>query len=282
MKITINDVLPFLRCPKTNATLNLKGDALVTDEGVRYPIKDGIIDLVSDDSGEQNQAVETGYNTLKSLKYHFFILNPPWIVFLWGIGCLMTPLYMFKFLELPVGWVLDVPCGSGIFSAPIYKSNPCTKFVAIDYSIEMLKSAQTRTKKKGINNVIFIRADVAKLPFSDSSFSGALSFAGFHAFPDPAAAGLEIGRVLEENSPLLVTAACKGVRRISDYMIDRYLIPNGYFSHGLPAYQYQGFLDNGGIKKLQVNMAGAMMVAKGYKAETVNDTFRLTEEINES
>ncbi len=45
MKITINEVLPFLRCPKTNATLNLKSDALVTDEGIHYPIEDGIIDL---------------------------------------------------------------------------------------------------------------------------------------------------------------------------------------------------------------------------------------------
>ena len=177
----------------------------------------------------------------------------------------MTPLYMFKLLEVPIGWILDAPCGSGIFSLPIYKSNPCAKFVAIDYSIEMLKAAKSRAEKKGVDNVIFIRADVDNLPFIENIFAGALSFAGFHAFPDPSAAGLEIGRVLQNNSPLLMTAACRGIRRISDYMIDRYLIPNGYFSNGLTVEKYTSFLEEAGIKQLQVNMAGAMMVAKGYK-----------------
>lgn len=264
MNISIQDALPLLRCPESNSPLSIDGDFLVSDAGTRYPVRDGIIDLVKEDRQDRNKIVETGYN-INSLKYHFFVLNPPWLTFIWGIGFLMTPLYMFKQLEIPTGWVLDAPCGSGIFSAPIYKSNPCAKFVAIDYSMEMLKAAKYRARKKGIDNVIFIRADIADLPFVENVFAGALSFAGFHAFPDPAAAGLEIGRVLQNGSPFLMTAACRGIRRISDYIIDKYMIPKGYFSHGLTVEKYVSFLENADIKRLLVNMAGAFMIAKGYK-----------------
>ena len=265
MNITVQDALPLLQCPESKSALHIEGDFLVNEVGARYPIREGIIDLVKEDKQDQNQIVETGYNKLESLKYHLFVLNPPWLTFLWGFGFLKTPMYMLKLLEVPTGWVLDVPCGSGIFSMPIYKSNPRTKFIAIDYSIEMLKSAKLRAKKKGIDNVVFIRADVADLPFIENTIAGALSFAGFHAFPDPLAAGLEIGRVLQNDSPILMTAACRGIRCISDYMIDKYLIPNGYFSNGLTVEKYSSFLEDAGIKKLQVNMAGAFMIAKGYK-----------------
>lgn len=62
-----------------------------------------------------------------------------------------------------------------------------------------------------------------------------------------------------------MTAVCRGIRHISDYMIDRFMIPNGYFSNSLTVNQYASFLTKAGIKKLQVTMAGAIMVAKGYK-----------------
>lgn len=110
----------------------------------------------------------------------------------------MTLFYMFRLLGKPTGWILDIPCGSGIFSIPVYKSNPRAKFIAVYYFMEMLKTAKYKTEKKGVDNVIFIRADVANLPFAESIFDGAISFAGFHAFPEPSTAGLEIGRVFTE------------------------------------------------------------------------------------
>lgn len=265
MKLTIKDVLPLLRCPESHAELNIQENTLVTDEGIRYQIQDGIINLVKKNDQEKNRDIEEGYNRLKSCKYNLAVANPLYLAFVWGIGFVMTPLYMFKMLELPAGWILDVPCGNGFFSNPIYKTNPCAKFIAIDYSMEMLKSAKSRAEKKRIDNVVFIRADAADLPFRDKTFNGGISFAGFHAFPDPLTAGVEIGRSLQKDAPLLMTAACSGIRRLSDYMIDKYLIPNGYFSNSLTMNNYTFFLDNAGIKNLQVNMAGAIMVAKGYK-----------------
>jgi hypothetical protein len=35
-------------------------------------------------------------------------------------------------------------------------------------------------------------------------------------------------------------------------MIDRFMLPQGYFSHGLPAVRYLEFLEKGGIEDLQI------------------------------
>ena len=265
MATSIQDVLSVLRCPKTHTPLELQRGKLVSRDGITYAIRDGIVDFVDQDLARASPGVESAYERIGSLKYEFLILNPFWLMFLWGVGFLKAPLYMFKLLEISPGWTLDIPCGTGLFSTRIYRSHPRVQFVAVDYSWGMLRAAQMRARKKNIDNVIFCRADVANLPFSDGAFSGAISLAGFHAFPDPGAAGVEIGRTLISSAPLLVSVACRGVRRISDFMIDKYLVPQGYFSQALSPCDYQACLEKGGIRELDVKMAGALMIVKGRK-----------------
>ncbi|MFO7557347.1 MAG: methyltransferase domain-containing protein [Desulfobacterales bacterium] len=238
----------------------------MNDKGRGYPVQDGIIDLVDHDREGCDPKMEAGYDAVGGLKYDLWIRNPLIMGFIWGIGVLKVPFLIRKFLEIPAGWILDIPAGTGVFSISIYRSFPRARFVAVDFSTGMLQAARERMRKKNIDNVIFIRADVANLPFADRTFSGAVSLAGFHAFPDPTAAGIEIGRSLKPEAPLLMTAACSGERTISDFMIDRFMLPRGYFSHGLPAVRYQEFLEKGGIRDLQVRMAGAIAVVKGRKS----------------
>lgn len=266
MKITTEDMLPFLRCPMTRSHLTFKEGVLMNKDGVRFPARDGIIDLVDQDRGGCDPKVEAGYNEVGGLKYDLWIRNPLIMGFIWGLGVLKVPWVIRSFLEVPAGWILDIPCGTGIFSISIYKAFPKTRFVAVDYSIGMLRAARERMRKNRMDNVILIRADVANLPFADGAFSGAISMAGFHAFPDPAAAGIEIGRSLKPEAPMLMTVACSGVRKISDFMIDRFMLPRGYFSHGLPPVRYREFLEKGGIGDLNARMAGAIAVFKGRKS----------------
>jgi len=266
MKISTEEIMPFLRCPRTHSPLRHQKGALTNDEGRRYLVQDGIIDLVDRDSEGCDPKMEAGYDDVGGLKYDLWIKNPLIMTFIWGLGVLKAPLAIRNFLEIPAGWILDIPCGTGTFSISIYRSFPNARFVAVDYSTGMLRAARRRMRKNNIDNVIFIRADVANLPFADGTFAGAVSLAGFHAFPDPSAAGIEIGRLLKPGAPLLMTAACSGVRKISDFMIDRFMLPRGYFSHGLPAIRYQEFLEKGGLEDLQVRMAGAIAVAKGRKS----------------
>jgi SAM-dependent methyltransferase len=266
MKISIEDLLPLLRCPKTHASLDYQQGALVTGEGLRYPVQDGIIDLVDRGHEGCDPKMEAGYDDVGGLKYDLWIKNPLIMGFIWGLGVLKAPVLIRGFLEIPAGWILDIPCGTGVFSISIYKAFPDARFVAADYSTGMLRAAMERMRKNKIDNVIFVRADVANLPFADGMFAGAVSLAGFHAFPDPAAAGVEIGRALQPGAPLLMTVACSGVRKISDMMINRYMLPRGYFSHGLPPERYREFLEMGQIRDLQVRMAGAIAVAKGRRA----------------
>lgn len=266
MKITTEDILPFLRCPMTHAPLGFKQGVLTNNEGIRYPVRDGIIDLVDQHREGCDSKMEAGYDDVGGFKYDLWIRNPVIMGFIWGLGVLKTPLVIRSFLEIPAGWILDIPCGTGVFSVSIYKTFPKARFVAVDYSTGMLRAARERMRKNGMDNVILIRADVANLPFADGAFSGAISLAGFHAFPDPAQAGIEIGRSLKPEAPLLMTVACSGVRKISDFMIDRFMLPRGYFSHGLPAVRYREFLEKGGIGNLAMRMAGAIAVFKGRKS----------------
>ena len=140
----------------------------------------------------------------------------------------MTLFKMKKLLEIPGGWILDVPCGTGIFSTSVYKSNPASKFIAMDYSMGMLQAAQKKTRSKNIRNVIFIRADVGNIPLKDNSVDGSFSMAGFHAFPEPDKAAFEIGRVLKKKAPFTMTVACV----ITSYSI-HYTKLYEYFPHQL-------------------------------------------------
>lgn len=89
--------------------------------------------------------------------------------------------------------------------------------------------------------------------------------AGFHAFPKPDKAAPEIGRVLKKNAPFTMRAACGEERVISDFMIQKFMIPKGYFKSSLPPQVYQKFLINSGFRKIHIEMAGAIMVSNGIK-----------------
>ena len=43
-------VLEILRCPESGSALVREGDALVSAEGVRYPIRDGIPIMLADEA----------------------------------------------------------------------------------------------------------------------------------------------------------------------------------------------------------------------------------------
>jgi ubiquinone/menaquinone biosynthesis C-methylase UbiE len=121
--------------------------------------------------------------------------------FCWGLGVLKLPVLMRPGREIGRGPALDVPCGTGLFTARAYRRNPEARILAVDFSMGMLRAPRRRAARLGVDNAVFIRADVAKLPFADGCVDGCISMAGFHAFPDPAAAAVQIGRVLKPVRP---------------------------------------------------------------------------------
>lgn len=232
MPFTLDDALPYLRCPVSGAPLFRDGENLVTASGLRYPIRDGIADLTENAAEARPKA---DYDQIAGVKYNLWMSNPAAMAFTWGLGVLKAPL-------------LIAP------SAPW-----C-------YSLGMLRAARNRARKLGVRNAVFIRADVAKLPIADGVLDGCLSLAGFHAFPDPKAAACSIGRALKPGAQAMLTVACSGERKISDLMIEHVMKPGRYFTHGLSADTYRGFLERAGLTQMHVQMAGALAVMRGVKA----------------
>jgi ubiquinone/menaquinone biosynthesis C-methylase UbiE len=69
--------------------------------------------------------------------------------------------------------------------------------VAVADDLSELEARRRATARGGIDNVLYVRAEVASLPFLDASFRVALCGLALHRFCDPRVELTEIGRVLE-------------------------------------------------------------------------------------
>jgi ubiquinone/menaquinone biosynthesis C-methylase UbiE len=94
--------------------------------------------------------------------------------------------------------VLDLACGAGepsISIAALLKGTG--EVVGVDMAAEPLKVAGERARKRGLENVEYMQADVHALPFADASFDRVTSRLGVMFFGDlPRALG-EMRRVLK-------------------------------------------------------------------------------------
>jgi len=110
-----------------------------------------------------------------------------------------------KYLEMALsgvpenfkGKLLEVPVWTGVLTMPVYRDLPEADITCLDYSENMMASAQARAEELGLKNVSFLQGDVGALPFEDESFDVVLSLNGFHAFPDKEAAYRETFRILK-------------------------------------------------------------------------------------
>ena len=137
--------------------------------------------------------------------------------------------------------MLEVPVGTGVLTMPIYKTLPDAAITCLDYSADMMASAQRRAANMGLNNIDFIQGDVGALPFNDESFDLVLSLNGFHAFPDKEAAYHEIFRVLKPSGIFCGCFYIKGENKRTDWFIEKLYTPKGFFT---PPYETADSLKN--------------------------------------
>ena len=112
------------------------------------------------------------------------------------------------------GVVLDVSCGSGLFARRFAASGKFAKVVASDFSDAMMKQtkayceqdATLRAKAEGPDpSLLFVRADVGRLPFATGSLDAVHAGAAMHCWPSPSAAVAEISRVLKPGGVFLAS-----------------------------------------------------------------------------
>ncbi|KAF8033872.1 hypothetical protein BT93_C0213 [Corymbia citriodora subsp. variegata] len=106
------------------------------------------------------------------------------------------------------GLLVDVSCGSGLFSRKFAKSGTYSAVIALDYSENMLRQCYEFIKQdKAVlkANLALVRADVSRLPFSSGSVDAVHAGAALHCWPSPSNAIAEITRVLRSGGVFVGT-----------------------------------------------------------------------------
>ena len=89
--------------------------------------------------------------------------------------------------------VLDCAAGTGEFS--LAAAEKAASVLCTDQSPEMLKQAQKKTKKRGLDNISFARRDITALSDPDGSFDVVIAANVLHLLPEPEKAVRELWRV---------------------------------------------------------------------------------------
>ncbi|MED6206118.1 hypothetical protein PIB30_023984 [Stylosanthes scabra] len=97
------------------------------------------------------------------------------------------------------GCLVDVSCGSGLFSRKFAKSGTYSGVVALDFSENMLRQCYDFINKDDTllkANLALVRADVSRLPFASGSVDAVHAGAALHCWPSPSNSVAEISRIL--------------------------------------------------------------------------------------
>ncbi|CAN8287033.1 unnamed protein product [Cochlearia groenlandica] len=113
------------------------------------------------------------------------------------------------FKEAEGGVLVDVSCGSGLFSRKFAKSGKYSGVIALDYSESMLRQCNEFIKNEtafdNSTNIAVVRADVSRLPFPSCSVDAVHAGAALHCWPSPTNAIAEICRVLRSGGVFVGT-----------------------------------------------------------------------------
>ncbi len=229
------ELTDLLRCPRTGQALHFDEAATILrgeNPEVTYPVIDGIVDFCP----QTQDRVSNAYDKVAA-RYDPGITASTlgarvlgWII--WGHASDRDP--MEKVLSLLPdrfdGVLLDVPVGTGVFTASVYHRYPSATILGVDCSMNMLRKARARFREQGVPNVHLLKADAAHLPVRDAAVDLMLSMNGWHAFADKHAAIGEMKRVLLPGGKLIACGYVKGARRRSDWFVRHFGVRHGYFT----------------------------------------------------
>jgi len=87
--------------------------------------------------------------------------------------------------------ILDLACGTGIYTRPWAKKLAQGFAVGLDISKPMLSYAVAKAEEEAIENILYVHASALTIPFPDGSFDRVNCCGALHLFPN-------IGKVLGE------------------------------------------------------------------------------------
>ncbi len=225
----------ILRCPTTGGRLQFASreeTLFVEHSNAAYPLIDGIVDFCP----HGHDRVSTSYDKV-AWRYDPYITGSsvPMRLFsriVWGCDDDRDPMKEVLSLlpERFEGVLLDVPVGTGVFTAPLYRRYPKATIIGVDGAMNMLRRAQGCLREQGVNHVRLLKADAAHLPLQDAVVDLVLSMNGWHAFADKPGATAQMRRVLRKGGTLIACGYIQGARRLSDWFVRCFGVRNGFFT----------------------------------------------------
>ena len=201
-------------CPVSKQPLTPKTNGLFCQqEGVEYPVKNGIPDFVVEDLTESTNPVLRSVDKLDELAKIYE--GPSWYGIWDKISAeLGLPSYedmakmMTEMVDAENGLGLDVACGTGFVTRHLAQK---MRFVyGIDISMGMLEMATEYAREKEIGNIRFARSMAERLPFPDGVFDGVTCSGALHTFQDTVEALREMARVMKRGARLAAETLVKG------------------------------------------------------------------------
>ncbi|KAG7671326.1 hypothetical protein Ndes2437B_g03960 [Nannochloris sp. 'desiccata'] len=120
-----------------------------------------------------------------------------------------------EYLKPAYGEVLvDMSCGSGLFSRKFLASGNFSGVIAADFSESMLREARSYFEQDtslDSGKYLLVRADVARLPFATGSLAAINASAAIHCWPNPQAALVEISRCLRPGGVFVASTFLSGI-----------------------------------------------------------------------
>jgi SAM-dependent methyltransferase/uncharacterized protein YbaR (Trm112 family) len=98
-------------------------------------------------------------------------------------------------LGRPEGPILDLGCGTGLFSRRLARDARLPAVAGMDVAKAMIEEAVAQAREAGVM-VDFVRAEAPYLPFMDHSLGAVLQSGALHLVPDASRLFIEVGRVL--------------------------------------------------------------------------------------
>lgn len=160
-----------------------------------FPVKNGVINLLPAYSRPRNlsQAVMEWQPFIEIFESKWFRTGPFYSFFA-GISFREEYEMIAEAANLDGDeMLLDLGCGSGIYSRPLARRLGDGVVVGFDLSMPMLNYASSRARVLGFENLLFVHGNAVRLPFLDNQFDAANCTATIHLF-----SSTELLKILKE------------------------------------------------------------------------------------
>ncbi|GIL59042.1 hypothetical protein Vafri_14011 [Volvox africanus] len=151
--------------------------------------------------------------------------------------------------------LVDMSCGSGLFSRRFARSGSFAGVVAADFSESMLQQTREYCLAEGgtLNGstpIMLLRADVGRLPFATGSVAAIHAGAAIHCWPNPQVALAEISRVLAPGGVFVASTFLSATAPLGQVLGDDAVRPLAVVLPGNPRPQQMTYWEEQELRDL--------------------------------